>query len=76
MSTKAKLSCKIRIFFSNDLGINTENGLVQVDENYQTNIDGIYVGGDLVESKTSVCKAISTGKKAAKAILERKESET
>lgn len=23
MSTKAKLSCKIRIFFSNDLGINT-----------------------------------------------------
>ena len=23
MSTKAKLSCKIRIFFPNDLGINT-----------------------------------------------------
>ena len=62
--------------FFNELGINTENGLVKVDENYQTNIDGIYAGGDLVESKTSVCKAISTGKKAAKAILERKDSET
>ena len=62
--------------FFNDLGINTENGLIQVDENYQTNINGIYAGGDLVESKTSVCKAISTGKKAARAILERKESET
>lgn len=62
--------------FFKDLGINTDKGLVQVDENYMTNIDGIYAGGDLVESKSSVCKAISTGKKTAKAILERKDSET
>ena len=62
--------------FFKDLGINTENGLVQVDENYMTNIDGIYAGGDLVESKSSVCKAISTGKKTAKVILARKDSET
>ena len=61
--------------FFNELGINTENGLVQVDENYMTNIDGIYAGGDLVENKSSVCKAIATGKRVAKAIIERKDSE-
>lgn len=61
-------------FFEN-LGIKTENGLICVDENYMTNIDGIYAGGDLVETKSSVCRAIATGKKAAKAILERKESD-
>ena len=55
-------------FFEN-LGIKTENGLVCVDENYSTNIDGIYAGGDLVESKSSVCRAIATGKKAAQAII-------
>lgn len=50
-------------------GIKTEYGLVCVDENYMTNIKGIYAGGDTVESKSSVCRAIATGKKAAKAIL-------
>lgn len=53
----------------NALNIKTENGLVCVDENYMTNIEGIYAGGDLVESKSSVCRAISTGKKIANAIL-------
>ena len=54
----------------NKLGIKTENGLVYVNENYMTNIDKVYAGGDLVETKSSVCRAIATGKKAAKAILE------
>jgi len=58
-----------------NLGIKTEYGLVCVDENYMTNIEGVYAGGDLVESKSSVCRAIATGKKAAQAILERKESD-
>lgn len=53
----------------NGLNIKTENGLVCVDENYMTSIEGIYAGGDLVESKSSVCRAISTGKKIANAIL-------
>lgn len=52
-----------------------ENELIAVDENYMTNIDNIYAGGDLVETKSSVCKAIATGKKVAKAILNRKESD-
>lgn len=57
--------------FFEKLGIKTENGLVSVDENYMTNIDRVYAGGDAVETKSSVCRAISTGKKAAKAILDK-----
>lgn len=53
----------------NNSGIKTEKGLVCVDENYMTNIDKVYAGGDLVESKSSVCRAIATGKKAAKSIV-------
>lgn len=53
----------------NCLNIKTKNGLVCVDENYMTNIKNIYAGGDLVETKSSVCRAISTGKKVANAIL-------
>lgn len=56
-------------------GIEVQNGLCKVDENYMTNIDGIYAGGDLVETKSTVARAISTGKKAAYAILNRKESD-
>lgn len=59
----------------NEMGILTENGLVCVDNNFMTNIDCVYAGGDLVENKSSVCKAIATGKKAAKAIIDRKESD-
>lgn len=54
----------------NELGIKTDNGLICIDGNYMTNINNIYAGGDLVEKKSSVCKAIATGKKAAKAIFE------
>lgn len=61
--------------FFEKLGIKTEYGLVSVDENYMTNIESVYAGGDAVESKSSVCRAIATGKKAAQAILERKESD-
>ena len=69
------IGAKANETFFNNLGIKTENGLVCVDENYMTNIDGIYAGGDLVETKSSVARAIATDKKAAKAIIERKESE-
>lgn len=31
-----------------DLGIKTENGLIQVDEFYQTNVKGVYAIGDVV----------------------------
>ncbi len=66
------IGAKANESFFEKLGIKTENGLITVDDNYMTNIEGIYAGGDLVESKSSVCRAIATGKKAAKAILSRK----
>ena len=58
--------------FFEEMGIHTMNGLICVDENYMTNIEGIYAGGDLVETKSSVARAISTGKKAAEAIINNK----
>ena len=49
-------------------GIETENGLIKIDENGMTNISGVFAGGDLVEKKQTVCQAIASGKKAAKGI--------
>lgn len=51
-------------------GIALEKGLVVIDENGKTNIDKVYAGGDLTENKSTVCRAIAAGKKAAKGILE------
>lgn len=59
----------------NSLEIKTNNGRVIVDENYMTNIDSVYAGGDLIEAKSYVSKAIATGKNAAMAIINRKESD-
>lgn len=61
--------------FFEKLGIAIENGLIIVDENYMTNIADVYAGGDLVETKSSVARAIATGKNAAQAMLRRKESD-
>lgn len=63
------IGSKIENNIFDEYGIKIENGLVEVNEQYKTNIDGIYAGGDTVESKSSVCRAIATGKKAAQAIL-------
>lgn len=51
-------------------GITLQNGLVVIDENGKTNLDRVYAGGDVTESKSTVCRAIAAGKKAAKGILE------
>ena len=51
-------------------GIVLEKGLVVIDEKGRTNIDGVYAGGDLTENKSTVCRAIAGGKKAAEGILE------
>ena len=52
-------------------GIIIEDKMVKVDENHMTNIEGVFAGGDLVETKSTVCRAIATGKKVAKAIIEK-----
>ncbi len=51
-------------------GIDLEKGLVVIDENGKTNLDKVYAGGDLTENKSTVCRAIAAGKRAAKGILE------
>lgn len=47
----------------------TKKGLVIVDENNKTNLDGVYAGGDNVTGAATVILAMGAGKNAAKAIL-------
>lgn len=51
-----------------------EYGLVKVDENGRTSIDKVYAGGDAMESKSTVCRAISSARNASKAIISDLES--
>lgn len=46
--------------------IELEDGLIKIDENYKTNIEGVFAGGDVCQSKATVCMAIKAGKEAAK----------
>lgn len=51
-------------------GIEMQNGLVIVNELGKTNLDKVYAGGDVTENKSTVCRAVSAGKRAATGILE------
>ena len=42
--------------------------LIEIKENYETSIDNVFAGGDLVQKKATVCMAIKNGKEAAKEI--------
>lgn len=44
-------------------------GYIKVNEDGQTNIEKVYAGGDVVESKATVCRALAAGKKAALGIM-------
>lgn len=46
-------------------GIQVEKGLIKINEDGMTNIEGVFAGGDSTESKSSVCRAVAAGKKAA-----------
>ncbi|NVM18717.1 MAG: NADPH-dependent glutamate synthase [Candidatus Lokiarchaeota archaeon] len=43
-------------------------GYIETDENSQTNIDGIFAGGDIVSGSATVISAMGFGKRAAHAI--------
>lgn len=47
------------------------NGLVEIDDEYMTNIENVYAGGDLVQNKSTVCMAIKNGKDVARIIDEK-----
>lgn len=44
-------------------------GYIKIDEDGKTNISNVYAGGDNTESKSTVCRALAAGKKAAKGIM-------
>ena len=54
----------------------TQQGLIEIDENYETSIKNVFAGGDLVQKKATVCMAIKNGKDVAKAISLRRDSGT
>lgn len=49
----------------------TEQGLIKINESYETSINNVFAGGDLVQKKATVCMAIKNGKEAAKSINNR-----
>lgn len=44
-------------------------GYIEINEDGRTNIENVYAGGDVTESKSTVCRALAAGKKAAKGII-------
>ena len=50
-----------------------EKGLIKIDEKGKTNLENVYAGGDLSESKSTVCRALGSARKAAKAIIQNLE---
>lgn len=44
-------------------------GYIKIDENGKTNLPNVYAGGDNTESKSTVCRALAAGKKAAFGII-------
>ena len=54
--------------FALKLGILTDKGSIAVDENYMTNVEGVFAAGDCIGGFAQVAKAISDGAHAATAI--------
>lgn len=53
-----------------DQGIELDDwGYIKINEDGQTNVEKVYAGGDVVESKATVCRALAAGKKAALGII-------
>lgn len=50
--------------------IQKENGLIKIDENFMTNVKGVFAGGDCVNGGDTITKAAKEGKLAAYKIHE------
>ena len=46
-----------------------DEGLIKIDKNYMTNIEGVFAGGDVSQNKATVCMAIKSGKDVANSII-------
>jgi glutamate synthase (NADPH/NADH) small chain len=47
-----------------------EKGLIVINDKCQTNIEKVFAGGDLSETKSTVCRALASSRKAAMSIIE------
>lgn len=47
-----------------------EKGLIAINDKGQTNIENVFAGGDLSETKSTVCRALASSRKAAMSIIE------
>lgn len=48
-----------------------EKGYIEINDNYETSIENVFAGGDLVGTKATVAWAAKSGREAAKKILEK-----
>lgn len=44
-------------------------GMIEIDEKGRTNLENVFAGGDATESKSTVCRALAAGKRAARGIM-------
>ncbi|WP_456450147.1 FAD-dependent oxidoreductase, partial [Palaeococcus sp. (in: euryarchaeotes)] len=51
-------------------GLKVNRGVIEVDENLMTSIEGVFAGGDAIRGEATVILAMGDGRKAAKAIHE------
>jgi thioredoxin reductase (NADPH) len=56
--------------FASQLGVIVEKTNLVVDENYQTNIPGLFAAGDIIGGKLQIAKAVYDGMNAADAIYD------
>jgi glutamate synthase (NADPH/NADH) small chain len=49
-------------------GIELNNGLIKINEGYQTTVENVFAGGDIVRGASTVVAAVSDGMKAATSI--------
>ncbi len=60
-----------RLFLSRTPGLKTDRkGVIQVDDNLMTSIEGVFGGGDAISGAATVIKALGEGRRAAEAIKE------
>lgn len=58
------------IDFASQLGVIVEKNSLVVDDNYQTNVEGLFAAGDIIGGKLQIAKAVYEGMEAADAIYQ------
>ncbi|HCB66792.1 MAG TPA: thioredoxin reductase, partial [Acholeplasmataceae bacterium] len=55
--------------FASKLGVVVEKNNLIVDENYQTNVEGLFAAGDIIGGKLQISKAVYDGMMVADSII-------